>query len=61
MVPKASGAVGSGTNNGYDEYMLIVSGSTKKFEKIGDSAVDLTNYADKSLCRPIRSRCFICC
>lgn len=48
MVAKASGAVGSGTNNGYDEYMLIVSGSTKKFEKIGDSAVDLTNYATKS-------------
>lgn len=48
MVPKASGAVGSGTNNGYDEYMLIVSGSTKKFEKIGDSAVDLTNYATKA-------------
>lgn len=48
MVPKASGAVGSGANNGYDEYMLIVSGSTKKFEKIGDSAVDLTNYATKA-------------
>ena len=48
MVAKASGAVGSGTNNGYDEYMLIVSGSTKKFEKIGDSAVDLTNYATKA-------------
>lgn len=48
MVAKASGAVGFGTNNGYDEYMLIVSGSTKKFEKIGDSAVDLTNYATKA-------------
>lgn len=48
MVAKASGAVGSGANNGYDEYMLIVSGSTKKFEKIGDSAVDLTNYATKA-------------
>lgn len=48
MVPKASGAVGSGTNNGYDEYMLIKSGDTKKFEKIGDSAVDLTNYATKA-------------
>lgn len=48
MVAKASGAVGSGTNNGYDEYMLIKSGDTKKFEKIGDSAVDLTNYATKA-------------
>lgn len=48
MVPKASGAVGSGANNGYDEYMLIKSGDTKKFEKIGDSAVDLTNYATKA-------------
>lgn len=47
MVAKASGAVGSGDTNGYDEYMLVVSGDTKKFEKIGDSAVDLTNYATK--------------
>ena len=48
MVAKASGAVGSSDTNGYDEYMLIVSGNTKKFEKIGDSAVDLTNYATKT-------------
>lgn len=48
MVPK-SGASG---NNTYDEYFLVVTGQsgsqTKKFEKIGDSAVDLTNYATKS-------------
>lgn len=48
MVAKAAGAVGSGDYNGYDEYMLVVSGETKKFEKIGDSAVDLTNYATKA-------------
>lgn len=48
MVAKTSGAVGSGETNGYDEYMLVVSGSTKKFEKIGDSAVDLTDYATKA-------------
>lgn len=48
MVPK-SGVSG---NNTYDEYFLVVTGQsgsqTKKFEKIGDSAVDLTNYATKS-------------
>lgn len=48
MVPKASGAIGQSDSNGYDEYMLVVSGNTKKFEKIGDSAVDLTNYATKA-------------
>lgn len=48
MVAKAAGAVGSGDYNGYDEYMLVISGDTKKFEKIGDSAVDLTNYATKA-------------
>lgn len=48
MIAKASGATGSATDNGYDEYMLVVSGSAKKFEKIGDSAVDLTNYATKN-------------
>lgn len=44
MVPKTSGA----GENKYDEYMLIVSGETKTIEKIGDSAVDLTNYATKT-------------
>ena len=44
MVPKTTA---SKEDNGYDEYMLVVSGNTKKFEKIGDSAVDLTDYATK--------------
>lgn len=48
MVAKVAGAVDSGDYNGYDEYMLVISGGTKKFEKIGDSAVDLTNYATKA-------------
>ena len=44
MVPKKSA---SGENK-YDEYMLIISGENKSLEKIGDSAVDLTNYATKT-------------
>lgn len=48
MVAKNSGS----GNNVYDEYFLVVTGQTghqtKKFEKIGDSAVDLTNYATKN-------------
>lgn len=48
MIAKTSG---SGDNQ-YDEYILVVTGATgsqtKKFEKIGDTAVDLTNYATKS-------------
>lgn len=31
----------------YDEYILVVIGETKKFEKIGDSKVDLSGYATK--------------
>nr|DAH23589.1 MAG TPA: hypothetical protein [Caudoviricetes sp.] len=31
----------------YDEYILVVVGETKKFEKIGDSKVDLSGYATK--------------
>lgn len=31
----------------YDEYILVVAGETKKFEKIGDSKVDLSGYATK--------------
>lgn len=31
----------------YDEYILVVTGETKKFEKIGDSKVDLSGYATK--------------
>lgn len=45
MVPKKTP---SGEDNGYDEFMLVISGDTKKFEKIGDSAVDLTDYATKT-------------
>ena len=48
MVAKTSGDTGSATDNGYNEYMLVVSGNTKKFEKIGDSAVNLTDYATKT-------------
>lgn len=43
MVAKKS----SSGDNAYDEYMLVVSADTRKLEKIGDSAVDLTNYATK--------------
>ena len=45
MIKKTSGA---GDKQPYDEYMLIVSGGTKTFEKIGDSTVDLTDYALKT-------------
>lgn len=31
----------------YDEYILVVAGEVKKFEKIGDSKVDLSGYATK--------------
>ena len=48
MVAKNSGS----GNNVYDEYFLVVTGQTgsqtKKFEKLGDSAVNLTNYATKN-------------
>ena len=48
MIAKTSGS----SDNQYDEYILVVTGATgsqtKKFEKIGDTAVDLTNYATKS-------------
>lgn len=44
MVKKASGT----DQQQYDEYMLVVSGDVKSFEKIGDSTVDLTNYALKT-------------
>lgn len=33
--------------NAYDEYMVVNSQGVKKLEKIGDSAVDLTDYAKK--------------
>lgn len=44
MVPKAAGVVGNEAGNGYTEHMLI----NGKFEQIGDTAVDLTNYATKT-------------
>ena len=44
MVPKAAGAVGNANGNGYTEHMVI----NGKWEQIGDTAVDLTNYATKS-------------
>lgn len=41
MVPKKTGAVGNETGNSYLEYMLV----NGKFEQVGDSTVDLTDYA----------------
>lgn len=32
----------------YDEYILVVTNKVKKFEKIGDSKVDLSDYATKN-------------
>ena len=43
MVPKSSKLA----SNEYDEYMLVNKSGVKTLEKIGDSAVDLTNYATK--------------
>lgn len=37
----------SSDKNSYDEYMLVNVGDVKSLEKIGDSAVDLTDYATK--------------
>lgn len=34
--------------NAYDEYMVVNESGTKKLEKVGDSKVDLTNYATKT-------------
>lgn len=44
MVKKATGVAGNGEGNVYAEYMLV----NGKFEQIGDSAVDLTDYATKN-------------
>ena len=44
MVPSTA----PGTDSAYDEYMLIESGSTYTFEKIGDSHVSLTGYATET-------------
>lgn len=45
MVPKTSGVAGNEDGNSYVEYMLI----NGVFEQIGDSTVDLTDYATKSV------------
>lgn len=44
MVPKAAGVAGNTDGNGYTEHMVI----NGKWEQIGDTAVDLTNYATKT-------------
>lgn len=44
MVPKAAGVVGNADGNGYTEHMVI----NGKWEQIGDTTVDLTNYATKT-------------
>ena len=44
MVPKGSKL----DSNQYDEYMLVDKDGQKSLEKIGDSAVDLTDYATKT-------------
>lgn len=44
MVPKVSGVAGNAAGNKYVEYMLI----DGAFEQIGDSTVDLTDYATKA-------------
>lgn len=44
MVPKTSPE----NENNYDEYMVFEADGTKQFEKIGDTTVDLTNYATKT-------------
>lgn len=44
MVLKAANAAGNESGNVYNEYMLI----NGKFEQIGDSKVDLTDYATKT-------------
>ena len=37
-----------GTNDSYDEYIWITSGSTSKFEKIGNTDIDLSAYLKKA-------------
>ena len=44
MVLKTTGVAGNESGNVYNEYMLI----NGKFEQVGDSKVDLTNYATKT-------------
>lgn len=42
--------------NAYDEYMVINESGTKKLEKVGDSKVDLTNYATKTEVQTAKSQ-----
>ena len=37
-----------GTNDSYDEYIWVTNGSTNKFEKIGNTDIDLSAYLKKS-------------
>lgn len=43
-------------NNAYDEYMVVNESGTKKLEKVGDSKVDLTNYATKTEVQTAKSQ-----
>lgn len=42
--------------NAYDEYMVVNESGTKKLEKVGDSKVDLTNYATKTEVQAAKSQ-----
>lgn len=42
--------------NAYDEYMVVNESGTKKLEKVGDSKVDLTNYATKTEVQTAKSQ-----
>lgn len=48
MIPKSLDANDKSDENGYNEYILVETDGVTKFEKIGDSTVDLTDYATKS-------------
>ena len=37
-----------GTNDSYDEYIWVTSGSTSKFEKLGNTDIDLSAYLKKT-------------
>lgn len=42
--------------NAYDEYMVVNESGQKKLEKVGDSKVDLTNYATKTEVQTAKSQ-----
>lgn len=52
MVLKTTGVAGNESGNVYNEYMLI----NGKFEQIGDSKVDLTNYATKTYAETLANK-----